>query len=176
VLLAWFPGQEAGNALADVLIGAVEPGGRLPTTWPASEDGLPSTRPVDGVLEYSEGTAIGYRRPGEPRYPFGHGHGYTTWDYLGIEPAGDGVRVRLVNSGTRRGREVVQVYTDRPERRLAGFAGVEADPGEPVDVEIALDERAFARWDGGWVVEPGEYELAAGRSVADLRVRMAMSR
>jgi beta-glucosidase len=170
VLLAWFPGQEAGNALADVLLGATEPGGRLPTTWPASEHGLPSSRPVDGVLAYDEGTAIGYRREGEALYPFGHGHGYTTWDYLGIEPADGGVRVRVVNSGTRRGREVVQVYADRPELRLVGFAGVAADPGEQVDVEIAVPERALARWDGGWVVEPGEYELSAGRSVADLRV------
>ncbi|WP_051323901.1 beta-glucosidase family protein [Candidatus Solirubrobacter pratensis] len=170
ILLSWFPGQEAGNALADVLLGAVEPGGRLPTTWPASEAGLPSSRPVDGVLEYAEGTAIGYRRPGEVLYPFGHGHGYTSWDYLGIEPFDGGVRVRVVNSGTRRGRDVVQVYAARPELRLVGFAGVEAEPGEQVDVEIAVPERALARWDGGWVVEPGDYELSAGRSVADLRV------
>ena len=168
ILLTWFPGQEAGNALADVLLGAVEPGGRLPTTWPASEDGLPSTRPVDGVLPYSEGTTIGYRRPGEPLFPFGHGNGYTLWEYLGIERTDAGVRVRVANSGTRRGREVIQVYTDRPELRLAGFAAVEADPGEQVEVEIAISERAFARWDDGWVVEPGT--LSAGRSVADLRV------
>jgi beta-glucosidase len=176
VLLAWFPGQEAGNALADVLLGAVEPGGRLPTTWPRSEDGLPSARPVDGVLAYDEGTAIGYRRPGEPRYPFGHGHGYTTWDYLAIEPSVAGVRVRVVNSGTRRGREVVQVYTRRPELRLVGFASVEADAGEEAVVEVAVCERALARWNGGWVVEPGGYELAAGRSVADLRVRTEIVR
>jgi len=170
ILLTWFPGQEAGNAIADVLLGAVEPGGRLPTTWPASEEGLPGTRPSGGVLEYSEGTAIGYRRPGQPLFPFGHGHGYTLWEYLGIERTDGGVRVRVVNAGTRRGREVIQVYTDKPELRLAGFAGVEADPGEQVEVEIALSERAFARWDGGWVTEPGEYVLSAGRSVADLRV------
>jgi beta-glucosidase len=177
ILLAWFPGQEAGNALADVLLGAVEPGGRLPTTWPASEDGLPSTRPVDGVLAYDEGTAIGYRRPALARYPFGHGLGYTSWEYLGMEPSGDGVRVRVVNSGTRRGREVVQVYTRRPELRLAGFAAVEADPGEDATVEVALHERAFARWAGdGWVTEPGAYELAAGRSVADLRLSTEITR
>jgi beta-glucosidase len=170
VLLAWFPGQEAGNALADVLLGRVEPGGRLPTTWPASEEGLPSSRPVEGVLEYAEGTAIGYRRPGTALFPFGHGHGYTTWEYLGIEPVAGGVRVGVVNAGTRRGREVVQVYAERPELRLVGFAGVEADPGERVDVEIAVPERALARWDGGWVVDGGEYELSAGRSVADRRV------
>ena len=81
ILLVWFPGQEFGNALADVLTGAVEPGGRLPTTWPASEDGLPSTTPQDGVLAYDEGLFVGYRaydRDGrEPLFPFGHGLGYT---------------------------------------------------------------------------------------------------
>jgi beta-glucosidase len=176
ILLTWFPGQEAGNALADILLGAAEPGGRLPTTWPASEEGLPPVKPVDGVLEYAEGTAIGYRRPGTPLYPFGHGGGYTTWEYLAIEPTETGVRVRIANSGTRRGREVVQVYTARPELRLAGFAAAEAEPGEQVDVEVAVADRALARWDGGWVVEAGEYELSAGRSVADLRLSTTIAR
>ena len=118
--------------------------------------------------EYAEGTAIGYRRAGRALFPFGHGHGYTLWEYLGIERTATGVLVRVANTGTRRGREVIQVYTDRPELRLAGFAAVEADPGEQVEAEIAISERAFARWDDGWVVEPGT--LSAGRSVADLRV------
>jgi beta-glucosidase len=170
VLLAWFPGQEGGHALADVLLGAAEPGGRLPTTWPAGEDGLPSPRPVDGVLEYAEGTAIGYRRAGAPLLPFGHGLGYTTWEYLGIEAVGEGVRVHLVNAGTRPGREVVQVYAARPELRLAGFAAVTAAAGERAVAEVRIPRRALARWDGAWVVEPGAYEISAGRSVADLRV------
>ena len=91
ILLAWFPGQEFGNALADVLTGAVEPGGRLPTTWPKTEQGLPSTRPRDGILSYDEGLFVGYRaydRDGrEPLFPFGHGLGYTSWEYLAVEPA-----------------------------------------------------------------------------------------
>ena len=174
VLLCWFPGQEAGNALADVLFGAAEPGGRLPMTWPASEDGLPSVTPVDGVLPYDEGLAIGYRGPVEPLLPFGHGLGYTTWDYLAM----DGATVRLINSGTRRGREVIQVYAsrpdsaiERPERWLAGFAVIEADAGEEIVIDIPLAPRAFEHWDGGWQTEPGEFVLEAGRSVADLRVR-----
>jgi beta-glucosidase len=175
VLLAWFPGQEGGHALADVLLGAAEPGGRLPTTWPASEDGLPSPHPVDGVLDYAEGTTIGYRRPDRPLLPFGHGLGYTTWEYLGIEPVGEGVRVHLVNAGTRPGREVVQVYADRPERRLVGFAAVTAAAGERAVAEIPIPRSALARWDGGWVVEPGAYAIAAGRSVADLRVRTELA-
>ena len=89
VLLTLFPGQEYGDALADVLFGRSEPGGRLPATWPQSADGLPATAPVDGVLAYTEGLHIGYRlfdRAGrEPRYPFGHGLGYTRWHYLAAE-------------------------------------------------------------------------------------------
>ena len=172
ILLVWFPGQEFGNALADVLTGAVEPGGRLPTTWPASEDGLPSTTPQDGVLAYDEGLFVGYRaydRDGrEPLFPFGHGLGYTQWEYLAVEPADGHVTVRLRNAGARRGREVVQVYASRPDsaverpvRWLAGFAVVEADPGEQVAVDVTIEPRALAHWDGGWTVEPGEYTFEA---------------
>ena len=150
ILVAWFPGQEFGNALADVVLGVAEPGGRLPTTWPGSEDGLPSTQPVDGVLSYDEGLFIGYRaydRDGRtPHYPFGHGLGYTTWSYDAIEapaeaaPATISVTVRVSNTGTRRGREVVQLYAsradggvERPVRWLAGFAPVEAEAGRDRD-------------------------------------------
>ena len=173
ILLAWFPGQEFGNALADVLTGAAEPGGRLPTTWPRTEEGLPPTQPQDGVLSYDEGIFVGYRayeRDGrEPLFPFGHGLGYTTWEYLAVEPAGSHVTVRLRNTGARRGREVVQVYASRPDsaverppRWLAGFEIVEAGPGEEVAVDVTIAPRALAHWDGGWTVEPGEYRSGQG--------------
>jgi beta-glucosidase len=186
VLLAWFPGQEFGNALADVLVGLAEPGGRLPTTWPLAEDGLPSTQPVEGVLTYDEGLYIGYRaydRDGRPsRFAFGHGLGYTTWEFADLEaPAKSArgehvdVRVRLRNTGSRRGREVVQVYASRPDgtverpvRWLAGFAAVEAGPGEDVTAHVRVAARAFEHWDGGWTVEPGTFKLAAGPSSASL--------
>jgi beta-glucosidase len=172
ILLAWFPGQEFGNALADVLTGAVEPGGRLPTTWPKDEDGLPSTQPQDGVLAYEEGIFVGYRayeRDGrEPLFPFGHGLGYTTWEYPSLELRDGLVFVRVRNTGERRGREVVQVYAskpgsaiERPPRWLAGFAIAEADPGEEVEVEVTIDPRAFQHWDGGWQTEPGDFDLEA---------------
>ena len=177
-LLVWFPGQEAGHALADVLLGAAEPGGRLPTTWPASEANLPSVTPVDGVLEYREGLAIGYRSTerGQPLLPFGHGLGYTPWEYLAIEATAERARVRVVNAGMRPGREVVQVYAARPQSAVArpplwlvGFAAVEAGPGEEVTAEVEL--APLAHWgEHGWEVEPGRFELAAGRSLADLRV------
>jgi beta-glucosidase len=189
VLLAWFPGQEFGHALADVLLGVSEPGGRLPTTWPAREEGLPSTEPADGVLAYEEGLHIGYRlhlREGrEPRYPFGHGLGYTRWAYLGMDAPreaggadGVGVTVRVRNDGPRAGREVVQVYAsrpgsaiERPVRWLAGFAAVDAPAGEEAVVEVRLAARAFEHWDEGagrWATEPGTFELAAGSSSAVL--------
>jgi beta-glucosidase len=190
VLLAWFPGQEFGNALADVLLGSTEPGGRLPTTWPASAEGLPSTQPVDGILTYDEGLFVGYRGfdrdEREPLYPFGHGVGYTTWEYVGIEAsrdaaAGEGmsVRVRVRNTGIRRGREAVQVYASRPEsvvvrppRWLAGFAAVEADPGQEVAADVTMSARSLTHWDvesHDWAIEPGTFQVSAGRSSRDLR-------
>jgi len=200
VLLTWFGGQEFGNALADVLLGEAEPGGRLPTTWPASEDGLLSGQPAGGVLSYTEGLFIGYRafdRDGrEPLFPFGYGRGYTTWSYDSItvdcdeaNPAGApgvggqgvggqsvAVCVEVRNTGSRPGREVVQVYASRPDsaverpaKWLAGFTAVDADPGETVNVGILLPERAFQHWaDGGWTLEAGTFGLAAGSSAASL--------
>jgi beta-glucosidase len=184
VLLSWFGGQEFGNALADVLLGDVEPCGRLPMTWPTSEEGLPSTGPSDGVLDYREGLFIGYRafdRDGrEPLFPFGHGTGYTTWSYDSMTvsdgPAGLAVCVQVRNTGPRGGREVVQVYASRPDsaverpgKWLAGFAAVDADPGETVEVGILIPERVFQHWsDAGWALEPGAFTLSAGHSSASL--------
>jgi beta-glucosidase len=196
VLLTWFPGQEFGNALADVLLGLAEPGGRLPTTWPRTEDGLPSTRPDGGVLDYDEGLYVGYRAHdragGEPRYRFGHGLGYTTWHYVSIDaprevPAGGDatVRVRVRNTGVRRGREVVQVYAarpaggvERPVRWLAGFAAVEADPGEEAVATVTVRSRALEYWDvaaHGWAAEPGPFLLEAGPSSGVLPLTAGMT-
>ncbi|MFI2199832.1 beta-glucosidase [Streptomyces sp. NPDC020192] len=182
VLLTWFPGQEGGAALADVLTGAQEPGGRLPTTWGSLAD-APVTRvvPADGELPYTEGVFIGYRaweKAGRtPAYPFGHGLGYTDWAYESIVADGTTARVRLRNTGERPGREVVQVYVspaepdpERPARWLAGFASAEAGPGESVEVMVALLRRAFEVWDEkakAWACVKGSYEITAGRSIAD---------
>ncbi|NNN33527.1 glycosyl hydrolase [Streptomyces sp. S3(2020)] len=188
VLLSWFPGQEGGAALADVLTGAHEPGGRLPTTW-GSLDAAPVTQviPADGELRYTEDVFIGYRawaKEGRtPSYPFGHGLGYTDWTYESVQVEGTTVHVRLRNSGERTGREVVQVYlapaqagTDRPERQLAGFAAVEAAPGESVQVTVEIPRRAFEQWTGGegaegsWSFVKGSYEIQVGRSITDRRL------
>ncbi|KOU30676.1 beta-glucosidase [Streptomyces sp. WM6372] len=194
VLLTWFPGQEGGAALADVLLGLAEPGGRLPTTWPARFADAPVTEviPAEGRLEYTEGLFIGYRayeRHGiAPAFPFGHGLGYTDWAYESLEVTGTTARVRVANTGTRPGREVVQVYLasaaeasdgargdtpERPESWLAAFAGVEAGPGESVEAEIVLPARAFEVWDegvGGWRRIGGAYEVRASRAHGDTRL------
>ncbi|MER6217155.1 glycoside hydrolase family 3 C-terminal domain-containing protein [Streptomyces sp. NPDC001674] len=186
VLLTWFPGQEGGAALADVLLGDAEPGGRLPTTWPACLADAPVTEvvPREGRLEYREGLLIGYRayeaHGVRPAYPFGHGLGYTDWAYESLEATAESVRVRLTNTGPRPGREVVQVYlapvadpVERPASWLAGFAGVEAGPGESVEVDIPLPGRAFEVWDEeayGWRRIGGGYEVRAGHSYADIRL------
>ena len=189
VLLVWFPGQEFGNALADVLLGRAEPGGRLPTTWPESERGLPSVRPVDGVLAYDEGLFIGYRaydRDGRsPRYPFGHGLGYSHWQYESIHapecaaPDADlRVTIELRNTGPRRSKEIVQLYAshagsalERPVRWLVGFAAIEADAGERVIAAVIVKSRAFSHWNvdaGRWEREAGTFQLHAGPSSAVL--------
>lgn len=196
ILLTWFPGQEGGRALADVLLGA-EPGGRLPTTWPKTLADAPVSRVTpdgNGELRYDEGVHIGYRawerRGGaEPAYWFGHGLSYTEWDYEALSVEGDTARVRVRNGGGRTGREVVQVYlapdpdADVPggveAHRLAGFAAVEAAPGEAVEVEVRLEERSFQVWDTadrGWRTVPGTWTVEAGRSIGDLRLSAQVTR
>ncbi|MFI1714453.1 glycoside hydrolase family 3 protein [Streptomyces litmocidini] len=186
ILLGWFPGQEGGAALADVLTGAEEPGGRLPTTWPVALADAPVTEvaPTGGELHYTEGAFIGYRawdKAGAvPAYPFGHGLGYTTWSYDSLVTTPDAATVRITNTGDRPGRETVQIYlapvsdsVERPARWLAGFAGVEAAPGESVETRIALPRRAFEIWDeekNGWTLVTGTYEVVAARSLTDARL------
>ncbi|WP_062429575.1 beta-glucosidase family protein [Herbidospora daliensis] len=179
ILLTWFPGQEGGHALADVLTGATEPGGRLPTTWPAALADCPVTNvtPAGGVLAYDEGRFIGYRawdrHDTAPAFPFGHGLGYTTWSYDEIALDDLTVTVTLTNTGNRPGREVVQVYLapddpgDRPSRWLAGFATCAADPGQTVAVTVEIPRRAVETWtEKGWQAVPGTYRVLSGLSAA----------
>lgn len=198
LLLAWFPGQEAGDGLADVLFGRTEPGGRLPTTWGVAQEDVPvlTTFPDAGVLRYEEGPDIGYRawlRSGTaPAYWFGHGLGYTQWEYEEVSApqsvrAGDAfdVQVRLRNTGGRRGREVVQVYlsrpasgTERPVRKLIGYAAVEADPGRSAVAVVRVSGRAAAHWSATrsrWETDPGEVRLLAGRSAGDLPLEAGLT-
>jgi beta-glucosidase len=182
------PGQEAGHALADVVTGVLEPWGRLTTTVPRTDGDapIPSTTPVDGVLAYAEGHAIGYRgyrsTGATPLFAFGHGLGYTTWQYEDAELSADGaaLTVTVRNTGLRAGREVVQVYLqpDDATVRLVGFAGVVAEPGQPATVTVDIDARAASRWDvtaQAWTPLVGG-ELLVGRSLADLPLAIRVDR
>ncbi|HYF74112.1 MAG TPA: glycoside hydrolase family 3 N-terminal domain-containing protein [Nocardioides sp.] len=192
VLVPWYGGLQHGNALADVLYGVREPGGRLPQTFPVDEAQLPF-RPeaypgVGGKQTYEEGLLVGYRwydaTRTEPLFPFGYGLGYTTFGFRGLQvrPAGEGARVSFVvrNTGRRAGAVVPQVYvsaprrTGEPPRQLKGFAKLRLAPGESRRVTIRLDRRAFAHWStrqDRWVVAPGSYGIAVGTSSRDLPLR-----
>jgi beta-glucosidase len=199
VLYAWLPGQEFGHALADVLLGLSEPGGRLPLTIARREADYPAlaTAPDSNeMLVYREGVNVGYRAfdvaGTEPRFAFGHGLGYTTFDYGSLSIAANGLadggtvelRVTLRNSGLRPGKEVVQVYVadldssvPRPRRELKGFAVARLAPGETAEVTIGLEERGFAFWDverHGWRVEPGRFVIGIGHSSNDIRLRQIL--
>jgi beta-glucosidase len=182
VLATYFGGQEYGNALADVLLGRVEPGGRLPTTWPREQEDVPviDVTPKDGVVRYEEGIHIGYRawlKAGtEPAYEFGHGLGYTTWELSDLR-ANDPTSVALTvrNTGDRAGKHVVQVYVERPDstvdrpvRWLAGFAVVRLEAGQAREITVHLHKHTFEYWQNGWTTEPGAFTIRAGSSVSDL--------
>jgi beta-glucosidase len=195
IIQVWFPGQAFAEALADVLVGIAEPGGRLPVSVPRAEADSPvlHARPEAGDLIYAEGLLVGYRgydrKGSQPLFCFGHGLGYTDWAYetlttaAGSIAAGEdlSVEVTVRNSGRRAGREVVQVYLEapdddprRPLRVLAAFGTVDAEPGTKTDVRLTLPSRAFARFDEArheWVSVPGTHTLRAGRSSRDLRLK-----
>ncbi len=197
-LQMWFPGQEAGSALGDLLTGAAEPGGRLPTTWPARNDDVPilAIEPVAGQVRYDEGIHVGYRNwlrmDRRPAYPFGHGESYTTWALGEVTVAPTTapdrvvhVGVELTNTGDRAGKQIVQVYlsrqdstVERPALWLAGFAAARIPAGATERVEIDIPARAFAHWDTAthrWAYERGDFELRIGFSSADLPVAMSVS-
>ncbi|WZO34252.1 glycoside hydrolase family 3 C-terminal domain-containing protein [Microbacterium sp. LWS13-1.2] len=182
ILHGYFGGQQFGAALADILLGEAEPGGRLPTTWPAALADAPVTNvvPDNGVLAYTEGLQLGYRAwlkaDVQPAFPFGHGLGYTSWTWGAASRVEDAVEVLLANTGKRPGKQVVQVYAERadsaverPVRWLVGFASVRAAAGETIAATIQIDPRRLSHWTpGGWSLEPGTYTLRAGTCVQDL--------
>ncbi|HVC76657.1 MAG TPA: glycoside hydrolase family 3 C-terminal domain-containing protein [Candidatus Micrarchaeaceae archaeon] len=194
IIQVWFPGQAFGDALADVLVGGAEPGGRLPVSVPRAEADSPvlDAHPQAGALTYGEGLLVGYRgydRSGaDPQFCFGHGLGYTEWSYGSIALDTDSIkpeedlhlRLTVRNSGRRTGREVVQIYVEgpdddpnRPHRVLAAFSSVVAGPGEQSEVRLTVPSRSFARFDEArrdWAWRRGAYKVHAGRSSRDLRL------
>jgi beta-glucosidase len=190
VLEAWYPGQENGNAIAAVLFGDVNPSGRLPITFPASDHQTPVADPqrwpgVNDVATYSEGLLVGYRwwdATGQrPLFPFGYGLSYTTFrhDHLRLSKQCRDVvvRVRVTNTGRRVGADVVQLYvgfpakSGEPPRQLKAFKKITLAPGRDAQVRFRLSARDFSRWNTrrhAWVSDPGTYRIMVGSSSRDI--------
>jgi beta-glucosidase len=197
VVEAWYPGQEDGNAAAAVLFGDVNPSGKLPETFPVSENDLPTQTTaqypgVNGHASYSEGLQVGYRwydsQNIAPLFPFGHGLSYTTFSYSGLQvsktKSGASVTMTITNTGTRAGAEVDQVYlaapaaAGEPPKQLKGYQKVFLNPGQAASVTVPLDSRAFAQWDTTkhtWLITPGTYQILVGSSSRDIRVQSSLT-
>ena len=196
IVEAWYPGQQGGAAIARTLFGDVDPGGRLPVTFPRSEADEPTAGDPEkypGVAEtvrYKEGVFVGYRwfdaHAKQPAFPFGFGLSYTTFAYrdLRVAPASDGslaatVSAEVTNTGTRAGTDVAQLYlglpsaagAPQPPAQLKGFQKVALAPGQSTRVTFPIDSRSLSHWDAGpgrWQATPGCYRVMVGRSSRDL--------
>ncbi len=194
VVQAWYPGQECGNAIADVLFGETNPSGKLPQTFPLRLEDNPAYLNFpgeNGRVYYGEGLFIGYRyyekKEIAPLFPFGFGLSYTTFDYgtlrLSAQEIGPDdtlqVSVDVLNTGQRAGKEVIQVYLrdvksrlQRPNKELKAFAKAQLEPGERRTVTLAIGRDALAYYDDlahEWVAEAGEFEVLVGSSSQDIR-------
>lgn len=203
VVQAWFGGQEAGDAIWDVLTGAADPGGRLPLTFPARIEDTPAflyEAGENGRVHYGERIFVGYRwyekRKIAPLFPFGHGLSYTDLVIANLEigvataaePEGE-FRVpdslTVTNAGERPGQAVVQLYVrdvrasvPRPEKELKGVRKVTLPPKETAHLAFTLDRRAFAYWDDerhAWVAEASDYEVLAGSSSAEIHAHATLT-
>jgi len=198
LLDAWYPGQEGGRALAQILFGDSNPSGKLPVSFERRWEDNPTYHSYypqrgDKHIAYTEGVFLGYRHYDQstvkPLFPFGFGLSYTQFEYshLQVEPAEkDGkvlakVSFEIKNTGSREGAEVAQLYVGdthasvpRPQKELKGFAKINLRPGESKLVTLTLDRRAFSFYDvkkHDWNAEPGDFGVLVGTSSADIRLR-----
>ncbi len=194
-LMCWYPGQQGGNGLADVLFGRVNPSAKLPITFPESLSQYPDDFHSRGTaVEYKEGVFVGYRYFDKEQkpvlYPFGYGLSYTTFTYsdLKAKKIGDNkvsVSMKLTNSGNYDGAEVVQLYVGdtecsvaRPLKELKAFKKVDLKKGKSQTVEFTLDSDAFAFWSPttkDWTVESGEFTISVGGSSGDLTAKTTIN-
>jgi beta-glucosidase len=203
VLQAWYPGQECGNAIADVLLGAAEPGGRLPQTWPlrladmVGHGSLASYPGLNGHVRYNEDIFIGYRhyqRSGMAvQFAFGYGLSYAEFEYgevrgvpTNIHPGQSfTVEVDVRNTSQRAGQAVVQLYVGdaqssvvRPAKELKAFAKLHLAAGEKGTARMTLGMRAFAFFDEEnkrWKAESGAFTLYVGTSVDQILASLALT-
>jgi len=197
ILEGWLGGQGGGGGLAEVLLGRVNPAGRLAESFAARLEDTPAylSFPGDGQghVPFAEGLFTGYRwydaRRIEPLFPFGHGLSYTTFGYDGLALDGAAlqqsgtlaVSLRVRNTGQRAGREVVQLYVrereprlPRPDKELKAFAVVALDPGQEEEVRFRLGSRDFALYDpraAAWVIGGGEFDILVGASSREIRLQ-----
>ena len=192
LLEAWYPGEEGGNAVADVLLGNVNPSGKLPATFLRKWEDAPAfgNYPGSGSVNYAEDVFVGYRhfdlKNKDVTFPFGYGLSYTTFAFsnLVITPGKKtlpvSVQVDIRNTGTMAGAEVVQLYVhddhskvERPPKELKGFEKVMLKPGQTKRVTFMLDKRSFAYYDvqrKDWNVDPGNFEIQVGNSSRDIKL------
>ncbi len=197
VLFAWYPGEQGGNGMADIIFGKENPGGRLPITFAGSASQYPEDfYSLTHENEYKEGIYVGYRyfekEQKKPLFPFGYGLSYTSFDYSNLnislsDKAGKisaMVTADITNTGSRDGDEVVQLYihdvkssVHRPVKELKDFRRIYLNSGETRKVSFILEEDAFSFWDDRkkeWIAEPGEFEIKIGSSSEDIRLQGIM--
>jgi beta-glucosidase len=189
IVQAWYPGQAGGQAIAEVLAGAINPSGRLPLTFPADLSqtprpdlpGLGTAWGTPTTIRYDEGAEVGYRwfaQTGEtPLYPFGHGLSFTSFAYRDLEASGGETvttSFTVANTGSREGADTAQVYlteaAGEKRMRLLGFERVSLKPGESKRVTVTADPRLLGRFDesaGRWRLTAGSYRIAIGKSAGD---------
>ena len=199
IVMAWYPGQENGNALAQVLFGDVNPSAKLPVTIPVSSNQVPvsTTAQWPGInlhAAYSEGLEIGYRwydaSNVAPLFPFGFGLSYTTFGYSNltvstVSPSGQvQIGFDLTNTGNLTGAEVPQLYlgfpaaAGEPPKLLKGFQKISLSPGQTQHVTFNLNWENLANWDAtarGWIVTPGRFQVMVGDSSRDIRLTGAFT-